>query len=130
MAIRQAPTHEVVHRKGWDARIHISTSVQLNLRSTNATLRDNARMFVCIRFRESCRSKFRDFDLDRIEWDDLTMIAIPWDDESGPADGLVVDGASNRYTMDPDGDECDDCPQCDLGDHHRCRGRNCPVVSR
>jgi hypothetical protein len=117
----QSLTHHVTHRSGWSADIRIAPSLQRQLENPGDYSRRKAQDSVCIAFRETCRRDYPRFSIDRVYWSDLTVVPLsdsPTDTDSAP-----------RYPMNPDGDECDDCAECENGNHQRCR-RDCPILSR
>lgn len=120
----QQPTHLVKHKAGWVAHIYIAASLQAQLKSRNLSERNNARHSVCIRFREACRAKYRDFGLMHVEWEDLRV--TPLETSIPPAQRT----SPPQSRPAPEEEHCcddDNCVPCDLGYHRLQCTKGCTI---
>lgn len=97
------PNYHIKHVDGYDIDIHITPTVIANLNGRDPNRRENAINHICVKVRKSFIAKFRQFPNRRVEWNQISMTAIP--ETSVPNNKEV---------------ECDDCVSCDLGYHERC----------
>lgn len=124
MVQSQTPTHKITHRSGREVGIYIPTNLQLQLKAINDAERRRAQDWVCMRFKEAYAQKYQGYTLRWVEWSDIQLEVIPW---NSPTPSYLTGDTSSP--VDPDGESCDECPECDKGYHERCRGI-CPNVSR
>jgi hypothetical protein len=112
------PTHRITHRRrDLSVEVVIPESVQQQLHAHDEDERRRARDSICIRFRKTCEQHYPIQSVPTyIEWSslDIEQLGISQDSLRHPGRSVV------------DGEECDDCPSCDIGHHERCRSGYCP----
>jgi len=114
---QQEPTHRVTHVSSpLDAFVTIAPSLQEKLESPDPNVRHGAESSAAIRYREATRSRHGSVPAHYVDYKDLQFTEVSR--ETDPFPVAMTDGGQPA--------ECDDCPCCELGDHHRCRGHNCP----
>jgi len=117
------PTHRITARK-WEAHIHISPQTQLKLNSSGPAMYA-ARETVARNFREASRAKtggrsFRAGEI--IPWEELKIEKLPKSNSTPSTRPVLI-----QATVSTNGRECDECRECDKGNHERCSQREgCP----
>lgn len=106
------PTHHAVHFQRWEADIYISDSLLDQLNHGSPAERKRARDSLSVKFRKACITKYgNSFPRDHryVQWESFRLVEI---------DTQPPQSANDRDDADA---ECDDCSQCDIGYHERCR---------